>query len=77
MGLAATKAVLWIPYYLCLYKNLILDVSSAVSTGGTSSELRYRAASERDYGTLHCRATNAVGTQKKPCAFQIVPAGML
>ncbi|XP_034835919.2 B-cell receptor CD22-like [Maniola hyperantus] len=46
----------------------------AVSTGGTSSELRYRAASERDYGALLCRATNAVGRQKKPCVFQIVPA---
>ncbi|XP_039760019.1 hemicentin-2-like [Pararge aegeria] len=45
-----------------------------VSTGGTSSELRYRAASERDYGALLCRATNAVGRQKKPCVFQIVPA---
>ncbi|KPJ15532.1 Nephrin [Papilio machaon] len=45
-----------------------------VSTGGTASELRYRAASERDYGSLLCRATNAVGRQKKPCVFQIVPA---
>ncbi|XP_032522473.2 nephrin-like [Danaus plexippus] len=45
-----------------------------VSTGGTASELRYRAASERDYGALLCRATNAVGRQKKPCVFQIVPA---
>ncbi|XP_063896922.1 neural cell adhesion molecule 1 [Helicoverpa armigera] len=45
-----------------------------VSTGGTSSELRYRAASERDYGALLCRATNAVGRQKRPCVFQIVPA---
>ncbi|XP_038221199.1 B-cell receptor CD22-like [Zerene cesonia] len=45
-----------------------------VSTGGTASELRYRAASERDYGALLCRATNAVGTQHKPCVFQIVPA---
>ncbi|KAJ8711949.1 hypothetical protein PYW08_008903 [Mythimna loreyi] len=45
-----------------------------VSTGGTSSELRYRAASERDYGALLCRATNSVGRQKRPCVFQIVPA---
>ncbi|CAK1545417.1 unnamed protein product [Leptosia nina] len=45
-----------------------------VSTGGTASELRYRAASERDYGALLCRASNAVGTQHKPCVFQIVPA---
>ncbi|XP_063383195.1 hemicentin-2-like [Cydia fagiglandana] len=45
-----------------------------VSTGGTASELRYRAASDRDYGALLCRATNAVGRQKRPCVFQIVPA---
>ncbi|CAG5056796.1 unnamed protein product [Parnassius apollo] len=45
-----------------------------VSTGGTASELRYRAASERDYGALLCRASNAVGRQQKPCVFQIVPA---
>lgn len=45
-----------------------------VSTGGTTSELRYRAASERDYGTLLCEATNNVGRQKRPCVFQIVPA---
>ncbi|XP_053615772.1 hemicentin-2-like isoform X1 [Plodia interpunctella] len=45
-----------------------------VSTGGTASELRYRAASERDYGALLCRATNTVGRQKRPCVFQIVPA---
>ncbi|KAI8437360.1 hypothetical protein MSG28_011700 [Choristoneura fumiferana] len=48
--------------------------SQKVSTGGTASELRYRAASERDYGALLCRATNAVGRQKRPCVFQIVPA---
>ncbi|XP_063832755.1 uncharacterized protein LOC135081904 [Ostrinia nubilalis] len=47
---------------------------SIVSTGGTASELRYRAASERDYGALLCRATNAVGRQKRPCVFQVVPA---
>ncbi|XP_050354985.1 hemicentin-2-like [Nymphalis io] len=45
-----------------------------VTTGGTISELRYRAASERDYGALLCRASNSVGRQKKPCVFQIVPA---
>ncbi|XP_048477987.1 nephrin [Plutella xylostella] len=45
-----------------------------VSMGGTTSELRYRAASERDYGALLCQATNAVGKQARPCVFQIVPA---
>ncbi|GBP04548.1 Synaptogenesis protein syg-2 [Eumeta japonica] len=49
------------------------DVSPA-RYGGTTSELRYRAASERDYGALLCRATNSVGSQIRPCVFQIVPA---
>ncbi|CAH2095620.1 unnamed protein product [Euphydryas editha] len=46
-----------------------------VPKGGTASELRYRAASERDYGALLCRASNSVGRQHQPCVFQIVPAG--
>ncbi|XP_041982912.1 obscurin-like [Aricia agestis] len=45
-----------------------------VSAGGTTSELRYRAASERDYGALLCRATNVVGAQDRPCVLQVVPA---
>ncbi|KPJ21625.1 Peroxidasin-like [Papilio machaon] len=70
--------------YTCRAANQIGEASSQavylrvqLSTGGTASELRYRAASERDYGSLLCRATNAVGRQKKPCVFQIVPAGNL
>ncbi|XP_049884541.1 B-cell receptor CD22-like [Pectinophora gossypiella] len=42
--------------------------------GGTVSELRYRAASERDYGALYCTANNPIGVQKDPCVFQVVPA---
>ncbi|XP_060805155.1 synaptogenesis protein syg-2 [Amyelois transitella] len=41
---------------------------------GSVSELRYTPASERDYGALTCRGTNAVGRQEQPCVFQIVPA---
>ncbi|XP_068619379.1 neural cell adhesion molecule 1-like [Battus philenor] len=41
---------------------------------GSTSELRYTPASERDYGALTCRGTNAVGRQLQPCVFQIVPA---
>ncbi|XP_045537791.1 hemicentin-2 [Papilio machaon] len=41
---------------------------------GSTSELRYTPASERDYGALTCRGTNAVGRQLQPCIFQIVPA---
>ncbi|CAH2094650.1 unnamed protein product [Euphydryas editha] len=41
---------------------------------GSTSELRYTPASERDYGALTCRGTNTVGQQAQPCVFQIVPA---
>ncbi|XP_026314887.1 neural cell adhesion molecule 1-like isoform X2 [Hyposmocoma kahamanoa] len=41
---------------------------------GSTSELRYTPASERDYGALTCRGSNAVGSQAQPCVFQIVPA---
>ncbi|CAK1583544.1 unnamed protein product [Parnassius mnemosyne] len=41
---------------------------------GSTSELRYTPASERDYGALTCRGTNVVGRQMQPCIFQIVPA---
>ncbi|XP_038206654.1 neural cell adhesion molecule 1-like [Zerene cesonia] len=41
---------------------------------GSTSELQYTPASERDYGALTCRGTNSVGRQLQPCVFQIVPA---
>ncbi|XP_050354112.1 neural cell adhesion molecule 1-like [Nymphalis io] len=41
---------------------------------GSTSELRYTPASERDYGALTCRGTNTVGQQAQPCVFQIIPA---
>ncbi|KAL4709841.1 hypothetical protein ACJJTC_000328 [Scirpophaga incertulas] len=41
---------------------------------GSISELRYTPASERDYGALSCRGSNAVGRQEQACVFQIVPA---
>ncbi|XP_048486123.1 hemicentin-2 [Plutella xylostella] len=52
------------------------DVSPARygTVNGSVSELRYTPASERDYGALSCRGTNAVGRQAQPCVFQIVPA---
>lgn len=53
-----------------------LDVSPLKfgTANGSTSELSYKAQSERDYGTLSCRGTNAVGRQLEPCVFQIVPA---
>ncbi|XP_034833962.2 neural cell adhesion molecule 1-like [Maniola hyperantus] len=52
------------------------DVSPAryATLNGSTSELRYTPASERDYGALTCRGTNTVGQQAQPCIFQIVPA---
>ncbi|XP_050669557.1 hemicentin-2-like [Leptidea sinapis] len=44
------------------------------TVNGSTSELRYTPASERDYGALTCRGTNTVGRQEQPCVFQIVPA---
>jgi Immunoglobulin domain len=43
--------------------------------GGPVSVLEYTPRTEMDYGTLLCRARNAVGLQAVPCAYQLVPAG--
>ncbi|CAH1161326.1 unnamed protein product [Phyllotreta striolata] len=52
------------------------DVSPArfVTTRGNVSELMYTMESQRDYGTLTCTGTNAIGRQAEPCVFQVVPA---
>ncbi|KAK3922982.1 Nephrin [Frankliniella fusca] len=39
------------------------------------SYLSHTPQSERDYGTLLCWGTNALGTQKQPCTFHVIPAG--
>ncbi|XP_042233629.1 nephrin-like [Homarus americanus] len=39
------------------------------------SILDYTPRSPRDYGTLSCWATNAVGTQADPCRFTVIEAG--
>ncbi|XP_012285422.1 nephrin [Orussus abietinus] len=38
------------------------------------SVLKYTPSTELDYGTLSCWADNAVGTQTRPCMFQLVAA---
>ncbi|KAF4525670.1 hypothetical protein B566_EDAN010659, partial [Ephemera danica] len=43
--------------------------------GASASVLRYTTASELDYGSLSCWATNDVGHQAAPCVFQVVAAG--
>ncbi|XP_045604906.2 nephrin [Procambarus clarkii] len=39
------------------------------------SVITYMPMTSLDYGTLLCWATNAIGVQRKPCVFYIVPAG--
>lgn len=53
------------------------DVSPArfATTSGNISELMYTPASQKDYGTLSCWGSNAIGRQVNPCLFQVVPAG--
>lgn len=46
-----------------------MEKSSGVSV------LRYTPTTELDYGTLSCWADNLVGTQSRPCLFQLVAAG--
>ncbi|XP_046627226.1 nephrin isoform X6 [Neodiprion virginianus] len=53
----------------------VVSSTHRVSNNGVSSTLRYTLSSERDYGTLSCWADNAVGSQTKPCLFQLVAAG--
>ncbi|XP_017788622.1 PREDICTED: nephrin-like [Habropoda laboriosa] len=46
-----------------------MEKSSGVSV------LRYTPTTELDYGTLSCWADNFVGTQARPCLFQLIAAG--
>jgi len=46
-----------------------MEKSSGVSV------LRYTSNTELDYGTFSCWADNLVGTQSRPCLFQVVAAG--
>lgn len=45
------------------------------SVGDGLSVLKYTPSTELDYGTLSCWADNQVGSQSKPCLFQLVAAG--
>ncbi|XP_063231434.1 nephrin-like isoform X2 [Bacillus rossius redtenbacheri] len=44
-------------------------------SSGAVSRLNYTPASDLDYGTLACWASNSVGPQRAPCVFQVVAAG--
>ncbi|KAF4521869.1 hypothetical protein B566_EDAN003745 [Ephemera danica] len=47
---------------------------SRVHSAGLTSTLDYTPVSDVDFGTLACWASNAVGRQKQPCLFHVVPA---
>ncbi|KAI1303042.1 Neural cell adhesion molecule 2 [Halotydeus destructor] len=42
---------------------------------GTKSYIKLSPHSLQDYGTVSCRAANAIGSQVEPCLFTILPAG--
>ncbi|XP_013792659.2 nephrin-like, partial [Limulus polyphemus] len=43
---------------------------------GTISFTTFTPRTEHDYGTLLCWARNSVGTQRHPCLFLVIPAGV-
>ncbi|XP_014218330.1 nephrin [Copidosoma floridanum] len=51
------------------------DARHEDSTDLAQSVLTYKPASELDYGTVSCWASNAAGQQKTPCVFHIIAAG--
>ncbi|XP_042205382.1 nephrin-like [Homarus americanus] len=53
-----------------------IDVPQGRFTSTKShSVITYTPMTSLDYGTLLCWATNAIGSQRDPCVFHIVPAG--
>ena len=53
------------------------DISTELksfTSNGTRSVSSYAATNPRSYGKLICWAENAIGRQKEPCLFSIVPA---
>ena len=50
--------------------------SNQYTNNGTNSILHYMPVSDQDYGTLSCWASNEIGTQKDPCMFQVILAGI-
>lgn len=60
------------------YNGTLGDVvalpATRVQNKGLTSILEYTVATETDFGTLACWASNSVGRQRTPCIFHIVPA---
>lgn len=46
-----------------------------ITKSGTSSIVSHVPATDMDYGTLLCSASNKVGQQRTPCMYHIVAAG--
>ena len=40
-----------------------------------SSNLKYQAKSEKDFGEVRCFGTNQLGESLYPCIFSLIPAG--
>ena len=40
-----------------------------------SSNLKYQAKSEKDFGEVRCFGTNQLGESSYPCIFTLIPAG--
>ncbi|XP_064091402.1 uncharacterized protein LOC135205060 [Macrobrachium nipponense] len=46
-----------------------------IQSQGLNSSVLVTPLRQEDYGRFMCRATNAVGTQRRPCVINLVPAG--
>ena len=58
------------------YQEYIDLPSSQFISNKTSSLLQFNLHSDRDYGTVHCVATNSIGTQITPCYVELVKKSM-
>ena len=41
------------------------------------SNLDYHVEDKNSFGVLQCRASNVIGEQFNPCAFEVLPKGLL
>lgn len=53
----------------------LIPIKSFISVTPLKSIASYSPRTKYGYGSLHCWASNKVGSQSDPCTFQIVPAG--
>uniref|UniRef100_T1KCX9 Nephrin n=1 Tax=Tetranychus urticae TaxID=32264 RepID=T1KCX9_TETUR len=55
--------------------QLALNLKYPTNVEGLRSSLLFTPLNLYDYGYIQCWARNEIGSQQKPCIFQIVPAG--